>query len=361
MFQPRKVHPHSSSPTKSSLRRPGSIGGPPQPQSQPQSHPQQLLQTQPQIRTLLPSPHFEDDPIVAAHQNPRPTRAAVYSEDVGINYSEHALGEDDPNEEEDESLLQYTDEAGDTHGHHREIPVLPTSFQPFFTLIEDSVSNEHYHPTVHYIFEDDDSDVIAEAACRSLEILDPSQQRQEHDDPSEMSQSHAGEVGHGHDQDTQSRLPVPLPGVHEHYLILDIHPRGTLHQHPLASHQQQQQQLPTHPTPIIPGSSPSTATPQIPFHVTSAHSLSAEWQVLQTKVGAAPTIGDGNDDADDDEGWMLRIEGRGNTPGGVGVGGEAGVGKEREKESMEEMIERFQRRMDEIRQVLETGAMVAEE
>lgn len=364
MSQPRKVHAHSSSPTKSSLRRPGSISGPLQPHPQ-----QQQNQPQPPIRTLLPSPHFEDDPIVAAHQTPPPTRGAVFSEDVGITYSEHALGEDDPNEEvQDESLIQYTDEAGGAHGHARDVPILPTSFQPFFTLIEDSVSNEHYHPTVHYIFEDDDSDVIAEAACRSLEVLDPSQKRQEHDDPSERSQVHGGQEEHDHDQEPQSRLPVPPPGVHEHYLILDIHPRGNPHLHPpsssLASAHQQQQSQPAHPTTIMPGSSPGAATPQIPFHVTSAHSLSAEWQVLQTKVGAAPTIGDGNDDADDDEGWMLRIEGRGNTPAGEpGPEGRlvGGAGKEREKESMEEMIDRFQRRMDEIRQVLETGAMVAEE
>jgi hypothetical protein len=302
MSQPRQVPPQSSSPTKSSLRRPSSNGGPPQPQ--------------PPVRTLLPSPHFEDDPIVASHQNPRPS--AAFSEDVGIAYSEHALG-DDP----EESLIQYADEAA----HGIDVPVLPSAFQPFFTLIEDNVSTEHYHPTVYYIFEDDDSDIIAEAACRSLEVLDPSQQ-------SETSQTHQEE------HEPQSRLPPPTPGVHEHYLILDIHPRVTPQQS--AS---QQPQLP------LPSSSPGAPASLIPFHVTSAHSLSAEWQVLQTKVTAAPTIGDG--DGDDDEGLMLRIEGRGNTPSGGS--GDKEKEKNTGKETMEDMIDRFQRRMDEIRQVLETG------
>ncbi|KEF52611.1 uncharacterized protein A1O9_11454 [Exophiala aquamarina CBS 119918] len=307
MSLPRQVPPQSSSPTKSSLRRPGSIGGPPQPQ--------------PPVRTLLPSPHFEDDPILASHQSPRPS--ASFTEDVGIAYSGHALG-DDP----EESLIQYADEA--THGDR--VPVLPATFQPFFTLIEDSVSSEHYHPTVYYVFEDDDSDIIAEAACRSLEVLDPSQQ-------SEPSQTHQEE------HEPQSRLPPPTPGIHEHYLILDIHPRVT----PQQSASQQAQVS-------IPSSSPRAPTSLIPFHVTSAHSLSAEWQVLKSKVTAAPTIGDG--DGDEDEGLMLRIEGRGSTPPGT-VLGEKEKEKLTSKETMEDMIERFQRRMDEIRQVLETG--VAEE
>jgi len=307
MSLPRQVPPQSSSPTKSSLRRPGSIGGPPQPQ--------------PPARTLLPSPQFEGNPSLVSHQVPGPS--ATFTEDGGIEYSEHALG-DDP----DESLIQYADET--TRDDH--VPVLPATFQPFFTLIEDNVSSEHYHPTVYYVFEDDDSDIIAEAACRSLEVLDPSQQ-------GELSQTHQ------EDHEPHSRLPPAVPNVQEHYLILDIHPRVTPQQS--AS---QQAHVP------IPSSSPGAPTSLIPFHVTSAHSLSAEWQVLQTKVTAAPTIGDGG--GDEDEGLMLRIEGRGNTPIGA-ASGDKEKEKQTSKETMEDMIEKFQRRMDEIRQVLETG--VAEE
>ncbi|KIW20752.1 hypothetical protein PV08_01330 [Exophiala spinifera] len=254
MSQPRQVPTHSSSPSKSSLRR--TSGGP-------------------QARSLLPSPHFEDDPIVASHQSPHQPHA--------IEYSEHAL-------------VEGGDES-EQYGIHQdaEANAIP-SFQPFFTLIEDSVTGEHHHPTVHYIFADDDVDIITEAACRSLEILDPSQRTgaQHHEDP---------------------RLPPPIAGVREQYLVLDVHPR-----------------FPTQ-------GQDSVATPAS-YEVTAAQSFSADWQVLRSCITTAPTIGEGDDDA-----LMLRIEGRGNTPSDNPATAY--------KESMEEMIERFQRRLEEIKQVME--------
>ncbi|KAK5209847.1 hypothetical protein LTR41_004479 [Exophiala xenobiotica] len=255
MSQPRQVPTHSSSPSKSSLRRTSG----------------------PQTRSLLPSPHFEDDPIVASHQSPR--------QPPSIEYSEHAVVEGGDDSEHYAALAEAEAEA-----------ITITSFQPFFTLIEDSVTNEHYHPTVHYIFADDDSDIIAEAACRSLETLDPSQRA-------------SGQ----HHEDT--RLPPPIAGAREHYLVLDVHPRFQA---------QAQDSGPTAPT----------------YEVTSAQSFSADWQVLRSTVTTAPTIGEGEDDA-----LMLRIEGRGNTAGDVPANAE--------KESMEEMIERFQRRLEDLRQVMD--------
>ena len=76
------------------------------------------------------------------------------------------------------------------------------------------------------------------------------------------------------------------------------------------------------------------------YEVASAQSFSSDWQALRSSITTAPTIGEGEDDA-----LMLRIEGRGNTPGDVPASAE--------KESMEEMIERFQRRLEDIRQVME--------
>ncbi|KIX07100.1 uncharacterized protein Z518_05077 [Rhinocladiella mackenziei CBS 650.93] len=260
MSQPRQVPTHSSSPSKSSLRR----------TSGPQN---------PSARNLLPSPHFEDDPIVASHQ---PTPNSASSE------HEHAIA----------------GAESDQYGHSEPIP----PFQPFFTLIEDSVTNEHHHPTVHYIFADDDSDIIAEAACRSLETLDPSQRASRHVPSRE----------HHHDEG-ESRLPPPIAGVREHYLILDVQPRNTSADE---------------------GSARS-------FEVTSARSLSAEWQVLRSTITTAPTIG--NDADAEDDGLMLRIEGRGNSPGDAPPSAE--------KESTEEMIERFQRRLDDIRQMMDTTAL----
>ncbi|KAI1614519.1 hypothetical protein EDD37DRAFT_637967 [Exophiala viscosa] len=278
MSQPRQVPTHSSSPSKSSLRR---TSGPHSSQS----------------RSLLPSPHFEDDPIVASHQSASASATTRHSQ---IDYSEHAVveGEDGGDESEQYAADVKTD-------------AIP-SFQPFFTLIEDSVSNEHHHPTVHYIFADDDSDIIAEAACRSLETLDPQQQQ-----ASVAQHEHAHESEH---DDTATRLPAPTAGMREHYLVLDVHPR-------------------THPPPQ------DSSGARMTYEVTSAQSFSADWQALRSSITAAPTMGDAGED---DTSLMLRIEGRGNTPGDAPAA---------EKESMEEMIERFQRRLEDIRQVMEAGSL----
>ncbi|KXT00233.1 hypothetical protein AC578_1228 [Pseudocercospora eumusae] len=44
----------------------------------------------------------------------------------------------------------------------------PADFKPFFTLIEDPVTREHHHPVVHYVFADDDQDIITNAALETL-------------------------------------------------------------------------------------------------------------------------------------------------------------------------------------------------
>jgi hypothetical protein len=45
----------------------------------------------------------------------------------------------------------------------------PPDFRPFFTLIEDPETGEHHHPTVHYIFSDDDREILTSAALDSLD------------------------------------------------------------------------------------------------------------------------------------------------------------------------------------------------
>jgi len=47
--------------------------------------------------------------------------------------------------------------------------VAPADFRPFFTLIEDTHTGEHYHPHVQYIFADDDPDAV------TLSIIESSQ------------------------------------------------------------------------------------------------------------------------------------------------------------------------------------------
>jgi len=303
-FQPqhRQASTHSSSPSKSSLRR--------------TSGPQQNPNPNPSPRSLLPSPHFEDDPIVASHQSPQHPQPIAT---VDPEYSEHAIESE-----------QYP---------HTQSSLIPP-FTPFFTLIEDTVTSEHHHPTVHYLFADDDSDIIAEAACRSLETLDPSQRALGQPKNNDRRQSQSQDVGHD-DQDVTSRpgahlgLPPRIAGVREHYIIVDVQPRAHL-------------QSPDDPLAV-----PSSAVSSSAFEVTSATSLSAEWQVLRTSITAAPTISDGGPSEDD--GLMLRIDGRGNTPADVTTIGDKNRDRDSERESMEEMIELFQRRFDEIRQVMDAG------
>ena len=70
----------------------------------------------------------------------------------------------------------------------------PPDFTPFFTLISDSRSRTHHHPTVHYIFNDDDPEILTNAALTSLEA--------------------------GRQQ------TAPGKGAEERYVIVDIAPDG---------------------------------------------------------------------------------------------------------------------------------------
>lgn len=45
----------------------------------------------------------------------------------------------------------------------------PPDFRPFFTLIEDSATGDYHHPTVHYIFSDDDADDLTNAMLAAIE------------------------------------------------------------------------------------------------------------------------------------------------------------------------------------------------
>ncbi|KAK4508165.1 hypothetical protein PRZ48_001903 [Zasmidium cellare] len=72
-----------------------------------------------------------------------------------------------PAEEEVEDEIPYPEPED-------EAPLLPPpDFKPFFTVIEDD-SGEHHHPTVHYVFADDeDTEFLTNAALQTLN--DPEQ------------------------------------------------------------------------------------------------------------------------------------------------------------------------------------------
>lgn len=175
---------------------------------------------------------------------------------------------------------------------------LPGGFQPFFVLIENSLTSEHYHPSIYYIFADDDTEIITEAACQAL------------------AQDDAQHVTSEHEED--NKLPAVSDDVREHYILLDVQP--------------------------CEGGSR--------YEVTKAHSLSARWQVTSALISNAPTI-DGAD-PESGEGLMLKIQ-------GIGAIAETGLdGAGKGKESLQQMVERFGRELAAVMRTVDDGQLGAE-
>ncbi len=145
----------------------------------------------------------------------------------------------------------------------------PPNFRPFFTLIEDITSGEHYHPYVHYVFADDDPVVITAASMRSLGLDETKYLSQP--SPEEGTGSHIqdGQEEYEEAPPAESPLPPPIPGVNEHYLIIDVGPDGR--------------------------------------SIVDAQSLSPAWQISDTSLRTAPSF----DETSPDQGFMLRIQGIG--------------------------------------------------
>lgn len=185
-------------------------------------------------------PHFDDPP----HEDPPdpdPHQEAFAEDENGIPYPE-------PGSEQ--TLLP------------------PPNFKPFFSVIEDASSGEHYHPYVHYVFADDDPVIVTAAAMRSLG-LDETQYLPQNtpDKEGENEQQEGSDQGNDSDQQFESPLPPPIPGVKERYLIVDIAADG--------------------------------------HSVVDAQSLSSEWQATDANVRFAPSF----DEESSDQAYMLRIEG----------------------------------------------------
>ncbi|PNS21893.1 hypothetical protein CAC42_491 [Sphaceloma murrayae] len=60
--------------------------------------------------------------------------------------------------------------TGDSYQDAPEGQLLPpANFRPFFTLVEDGNTGEHYHPEVHYVFSDDDPDTLTSSIIDNLQ------------------------------------------------------------------------------------------------------------------------------------------------------------------------------------------------
>ena len=260
----------------------------------------------------------------------------------------------------DSHLAEHNDQT-----YHEIAPSFASQMlsQPFFTLIEDTHTSEYYHPTVHYIFSDDDTDIVTEAALRSLEseqdaLPNPSNKGKSkavHRHPPSVGE-HESETPYEDDNPTrkESLLPDPIPGVRDNYIILDIDhvpPRQENEYHAGMSPGTHLQNQPQGPTPDIanPPITEQQLPPQGQFRITSGHSLSPSWQILNTQLLPAPTFENSSKKPLND-GLMLQIQGTSGLPFGI-----LGRDKEASGQRLEDMMDQFARRMEELRLVIENG------
>jgi hypothetical protein len=175
--------------------------------------------------------------------------------------------ENEPTEQHHPENAEEEDEIPYPEPSSEQTLLPPPNFRPFFTLIEDTTTGEHYHPYVHYIFADDDPAIVTAASMRSLGLDDTKYMPQEPRVENDGQQGLGLNSEEGEDLILDSPLPPPIPGVREHYLIVDLGADGRT--------------------------------------IVDAQSLSHEWQITDKDVRTAPSF----DETSPDQGYMLRIEG----------------------------------------------------
>ncbi|KAJ5890407.1 uncharacterized protein N7473_006635 [Penicillium subrubescens] len=269
-------------------------------------------------------------------------------------------------------------QTGETHedgaDHH---PGLHQPFQPFFTLIEDAHTSDHHHPTVHYIFSDDDTDIVTEAALRSLEAqqdaLPGSKKVEGQGRTTNPSHNPAEHHHHQHDNDKSALLPPPIPGVRENYIVLDVEPvppppAGTGTTPPAdpsttgraipagtGGGTKSMSTSPANPSTLAPAQHPSSPSPSVAqpqYRVTSAKSFSPTWQVLSSEMVPAPTFENHDPSDAPGHGLMLKIYGTTGIPSEVGMGKDKG---ERGTPRLEDMMDQFAKRMRELQMVIDAA------
>ena len=243
----------------------------------------------------------------------------------------------------------------DDAANNDSVSLHPAPIRPFFTIIEDEGSSEYRHPTaVHYIFSDDDTDIVTEAALRSLEASVPEQNETskaptEDHPPREnyiildMEPVSGAAAGANTTTNNNNLTPsVNIPGVTGGNAPVDGNPPGT-------------KSVSSSPGTVM-GTTPSLSQ----FAVKSAQSLSPVWQVLDTQVMPAPTFENhGSDEASNVEsqrnnGFMLKIHGTAGLPPPSAdnnfVDKDSSGGQK-----LEQMMDQFSKRMAELRTVIDGG------
>lgn len=198
------------------------------------------------------------------------------------------------------------------HGSQAASPAVPPQFAPLFALISTSAASPsggssptHHHPTVQYIFADDhDSDLLITAAA--LQTLDSAPAL-----PSSNRPARPRMVGDG---DEGGRAAARAPA--ERFLIVDLDPSAT--------------------------------------RVVAARSMARDWQIVHADLTPAPTW-DGDEstsgtagDGGGGRGLMLRIEGVRSSA----LERDEPRDAERD-EGLEKLAERYERRLGELRRVVD--------
>ncbi|KAI9807822.1 MAG: hypothetical protein M1825_005127 [Sarcosagium campestre] len=240
----------------------------------------------------------------------------------------------------------------------QEQPTHPTNFAPFFTLIEDAATSTHHHPTVHYLFSDDDPDLTTQISLQALSVdsklqtnsSPPSPRRSasyppdddgidsSDDSLSAEQQLLRRQQRRHHGAENPSEGDDGAESVTQRYVILDMNATGDA--------------------------------------AVAARSLTDDWQVVGVEVASAPTwaADEGPPSATVGRaggGLMLKIEGtEGIDPAaaalvttGVGGGGGAatagggGVGNEvredNQLDDLQQLVGKFERQMKSLQRVMD--------
>ncbi|KAL6712426.1 hypothetical protein ACN47E_000303 [Coniothyrium glycines] len=199
----------------------------------------------------------KSSPVPRVARSPRSPPLPQFEEPPEDDYHDEPQVNDAPHEDD----IPYPEPSSE------QLLLPPPNFRPFFTLIEDATSGEHYHPYVHYVFADDDPVIMTAASMRGLGLDDTRYLPQEVVEGEERQSGPEDIEGGEDDLPVESPLPPPIPGVKEHYLVIDISADGR--------------------------------------SIVDAQSLSSEWQVTKTDVRTAPSF----DESSPDQGYMLRVHG----------------------------------------------------
>lgn len=221
------------------------------------------LGTLPSLRSTTPPTMFNTPSL---SKSPPPLRAANSPRSPALRFEEPPAEDTSQDEQQCLDEAAVDDDIPYPEPGSEQTLLPPPNFRPFFALVEDTTSGEHYHPHLHYVFADDDPIIVTAASMRGMGLDDtqylPHGAPKEHDDPDQVGEEEAG-----HGSPVESPLPPPIPGVKEHYLIVDVAADGRT--------------------------------------VVDAQSLSPSWQITNASTRTAPSF----DESAPDQGLMLRIEG----------------------------------------------------